>query len=111
MRLFYQAFPIRDALRHELGWTHYRRLLWVDNEHARRWYMTAKRNCAQNWSESKRPTAPDRSETVLTPHGLSTRRPRAIVGSSPQRSACDELAGHATGPHSSRVATGQRRLR
>lgn len=24
MRLFYVAFPIRDALRHELGWTHYR---------------------------------------------------------------------------------------
>ncbi len=23
MRLFYQAFPIRDALRHELSWTHY----------------------------------------------------------------------------------------
>lgn len=22
MRLFYQAFPIRDALRHELSWTH-----------------------------------------------------------------------------------------
>ena len=27
MRLFYQAFPIRDALRLELSWTHYRRLL------------------------------------------------------------------------------------
>ncbi len=26
MRLFYQAFPIRDALRHELSWTHYRLL-------------------------------------------------------------------------------------
>jgi hypothetical protein len=24
MRLFYQSFPIRDALRHELSWTHYR---------------------------------------------------------------------------------------
>jgi hypothetical protein len=24
MRLFYQAFPKRDALRHELSWTHYR---------------------------------------------------------------------------------------
>lgn len=24
MRLFYTAFPIRDALRHELTWTHYR---------------------------------------------------------------------------------------
>ena len=35
MRLFYQAFPIRDALRHELSWTHYRRLLRVDNDSAR----------------------------------------------------------------------------
>ena len=26
MRLFYLAFPIRDALRHELSWTHYRSL-------------------------------------------------------------------------------------
>lgn len=32
MRLFYQAFPIRDALRLELSWTHYRRLLlWTMN--------------------------------------------------------------------------------
>ena len=30
MRLFYQAFPIRDALRHELSWTHYRTLLRVE---------------------------------------------------------------------------------
>jgi hypothetical protein len=26
MRAFYQSFPIRDALRHELSWTHYRML-------------------------------------------------------------------------------------
>ncbi|MDO8262076.1 MAG: DUF1016 N-terminal domain-containing protein [Gallionella sp.] len=39
MRLFYQAFPIRDALRHELSWTHYRRLLRVDSEAARQWYV------------------------------------------------------------------------
>jgi len=27
MRAFYQAFPIRNALRSELSWTHYRLLL------------------------------------------------------------------------------------
>jgi hypothetical protein len=27
MRMFYKAFPIRDAVRHELTWTHYRLLL------------------------------------------------------------------------------------
>lgn len=31
MRGFYLAFPIRDALRRELSWTHYRLLLRVDS--------------------------------------------------------------------------------
>jgi hypothetical protein len=31
MRRFYQAFPICDALRHELSWTHYRLLLRVED--------------------------------------------------------------------------------
>lgn len=48
MRLFYQAFPIRDALRHELSWTHYRMLLRVTDEQARRWYMNEA--AEQNWS-------------------------------------------------------------
>ena len=48
MRLFYVAFPIRDALRHELSWTHYRTLLRVDGDQARHWYMNEA--AAQNWS-------------------------------------------------------------
>jgi predicted nuclease of restriction endonuclease-like (RecB) superfamily len=48
MRLFYQAFPIRDALRHELSWTHYRNLLRVDNVDARDWYMNEA--ASENWS-------------------------------------------------------------
>ncbi len=48
MRLFYQAFPIRDALRHELSWTHYRTLLKVDSDSARQWYMNEA--ATQNWS-------------------------------------------------------------
>ena len=48
MRLFYNAFPIRDALRHELSWTHYRLLLRVDSAQARQWYMTEA--ATQNWS-------------------------------------------------------------
>ena len=32
MRLFYRCFPIRDTLRHELTWSHYRRLISVENE-------------------------------------------------------------------------------
>lgn len=48
MRRFYLAFPIRDALRRELSWTHYRRLSRVADPEARMWYMN---ECARNnWS-------------------------------------------------------------
>ena len=39
MRQFYLAFPIRDAVRLELSWTHYRTLIRIDNEQARHWYI------------------------------------------------------------------------
>ncbi len=39
MRLFYKTFPICDTLRHELSWSHYRRLISVENSEARMWYM------------------------------------------------------------------------
>lgn len=48
MRLFYKAFPIRDAMRHELSWTHYRALLRVESEAARVWYMHE--SAEQGWS-------------------------------------------------------------
>ena len=39
MRSFYLAFPIRNALRSELSWTHYRSLMGVTDPIAREWYM------------------------------------------------------------------------
>jgi hypothetical protein len=48
MRLFYQAFPKCDALRHELSWTHYRTLLSVDDPLAREWYM--REAVKEHWS-------------------------------------------------------------
>lgn len=36
---FYRLFPIRDTLRPELSWSHYRRLLSVEDDSARIWYM------------------------------------------------------------------------
>ncbi|MDD4913429.1 MAG: PDDEXK nuclease domain-containing protein [Methylococcales bacterium] len=48
MRGFYIAFPICDAVRRELNWTHYRLLLRVDNDTARQWYMHEAAN--QNWT-------------------------------------------------------------
>jgi predicted nuclease of restriction endonuclease-like (RecB) superfamily len=48
MRQFFQSFPIRDALRLELSWTHYRSLIRIDNPQARDWY--AKEAAEQGWS-------------------------------------------------------------
>jgi predicted nuclease of restriction endonuclease-like (RecB) superfamily len=48
MRLFFLAYPIRDALRHELCWTHYRTLLKVENPDARRFYENEAGNA--RWS-------------------------------------------------------------
>ncbi len=48
IRLFYNAFPIRHALRDELTWTHYRLLAKVDSQSARAWYMNEA--AEQQWS-------------------------------------------------------------
>lgn len=48
MRGFYQCFPIWNAVRTELSWTHYRALLRVEKEQARHWYMNEA--ASQNWS-------------------------------------------------------------
>ena len=48
MRLFYKAFPMCDALRHELSWTHYRTLLRVTSKEARMWYMNE--SATHNWN-------------------------------------------------------------
>ncbi len=39
IRQFYISFPIRDAVRHELSWTHYRLIMKVENETARNFYI------------------------------------------------------------------------
>lgn len=48
MRQFYLAFPILHALRGELSWTHYRLLLKVEKEEARKYYMDEA--SSGNWS-------------------------------------------------------------
>lgn len=73
MRLFYQAFPIRDALRHELSWTHYRTLLKLDSDSARQWYMHEA--ATQNWSSR----ALDRQIGTLYYERLLASQDRAAV--------------------------------
>jgi len=48
MRAFFQCFPIWNALRSELSWTHYRVLTRVESDEARQWYM--REAAVQNWS-------------------------------------------------------------
>lgn len=73
MRSFYQLFPIWNAVRSELSWTHYRRLLRVESEKARQWYMD---ECATlNWSSR----ALDRQINTLYYERLLMSRDRAGV--------------------------------
>jgi len=48
IRQFYQIFPIRNALRSELSWTHYRLLMKIDNVPRREFYLKECVEC--NWS-------------------------------------------------------------
>ncbi|WP_025110942.1 YhcG family protein [Pseudomonas sp. H1h] len=73
MRLFYQLFPIRDALRLELSWTHYRRLLRVESAKARQWYVEETANL--NWSSR----ALDRQINTLYYERLLMSRDKADV--------------------------------
>lgn len=48
IRQFYLTFPIRDTLRPELSWSHYRLLIRVSNPKAREYYLNEAAN--QQWS-------------------------------------------------------------
>ena len=48
MRQFYVSFPIRATVSHKLSWSHYCKLIRVENEAARNYYL---HECAEcNWS-------------------------------------------------------------
>lgn len=48
IRQFYLFFPIRDALRHELSWTHYRILSRLETKEKRDYYLNE--SIAGNWT-------------------------------------------------------------
>ncbi len=48
MRKFYQTFPIVDAVRQQLTWTHYRMLLKVDSSQKVKYYL--EESIQNNWS-------------------------------------------------------------
>ena len=73
MRAFYLAFPIWNAVRSELTWTHYRLLLKVENEAARTWYMNEA--IASAWSSRQL----DRQISTLYYERLLASRDKAPV--------------------------------
>lgn len=48
MRTFYQVFPIRDTLRHELSWSHYRLISRMDSDEKRNYYLNE--SIQSNWN-------------------------------------------------------------
>jgi len=48
MRQFYIVFPIQGTVCLELSWSHYRRLIRIENTDAREWYITE--SIANSWS-------------------------------------------------------------
>jgi predicted nuclease of restriction endonuclease-like (RecB) superfamily len=54
MRAFFVTYPIRDALRHDLSWTHYRLLLRIENPDARAFYEAEAVNARWSTRELER---------------------------------------------------------
>ncbi|MBT5231577.1 MAG: DUF1016 domain-containing protein [Methylococcales bacterium] len=73
MRSFFLVFPIQDAVRHELSWTHYRRLSRIENQAARDWYI--QESIEQNWSSR----ALDRQINTLYYERLLSSQEKALV--------------------------------
>jgi predicted nuclease of restriction endonuclease-like (RecB) superfamily len=83
MKQFYLTFPILDALRPELSWTHYRLLLRVDGAKARQWYLDE--SAAQNWSSRvlERQIACLAYERLLSSQNAATALPANAIPDSP----------------------------
>ena len=79
MRAFFQAFPIWDAVRSELSWTHYRLLTRVEKEEARQWYMHEA--AGQNWSSR----ALERQMSTLFYERLLLSQDKAAVATEAQQ--------------------------
>ena len=70
---FYRYFDIRDSLRTELSWTHYRCLLRIENKDARIWYMNEAANSV--WSTRQL----DRQISTLYYERLLSSRDKKVV--------------------------------
>jgi predicted nuclease of restriction endonuclease-like (RecB) superfamily len=74
MRQFYLTFPIWNALRSELSWTHYRLIMKVGNENARQFYLDE--SIKSNWStrQLERQINSFFYERILSSHGAEAKK-------------------------------------
>jgi predicted nuclease of restriction endonuclease-like (RecB) superfamily len=79
MRQFFLAFPIRDAVRHELSWTHYRMISRVKNDAQRVQYINL--SIEGNWDTRtlQRNIATQYVGRILAPETNSTLQPKNII--------------------------------
>lgn len=74
MRQFYLTYPILDAVRRELSWTHYRVLMRIENPEARIYYE--QESIVQNWSAR---ALERQKNTLYYERLLATRDKKAVV--------------------------------
>lgn len=63
---FYNSFPILNALRSELSWTHYRLLMRVEKESARKFYLNESIECGWSTRQLERQINSFYFERILT---------------------------------------------
>ncbi len=73
MRQFYVVFPIWHSVNAKLNWTHYKRVMRIDNKKARQWYIDEA--IANNWSAR----ALDRQVNNLYYERLLSSKEKSIV--------------------------------
>ena len=83
MRQFYLTFPIRDALRLELSWTHYRTLMRVTDDTAREWYVNECVACGWGTRELDRQVSTQAYERLLSSANPDRRRKLQDVPNTP----------------------------
>ena len=79
MRQFFLAFPIRDAVRHELSWTHYRMISRIKNEAQRLQYIEL--SIEGNWDTRtlQRNIQTLYVDRILIPETTSETQPKNII--------------------------------
>ncbi|MGH1519924.1 PDDEXK nuclease domain-containing protein [Chryseobacterium sp. JK1] len=79
MRSFYHVFPICDALRHELSWTHYRILIRLDNSEKINYYINESIQNNWNYRDLKRQISSLAYERVLKHKKSSTENIHSVL--------------------------------